>query len=150
MNDPRSSVLKRRSALFCVALCLTLCVQVAMAIQDRLKHALLVDHAPSAIAGMFDSGHDDHHPHESPAPHHHEDGFPGNESPDSEFPSDSKSLAHHHHGNGVFALWLVSAPIFVAAHDVALAVVPPRLTAHSDAATWRRERPPKFRLETLA
>ena len=154
MRDARSIHLKRRLALFCMALCLTLCAQVTMAMQDRLKHALLVEHAPSAIAGIFDHGHDDHHAHESPARHDHDDGLPAGENPDEfsvdEFPGDSKSLAHHHHGGGAFAPWLVSAPIFIPAHDAAAVIVSPRLTAHSDAATWRRERPPKFRLETLA
>lgn len=148
------AVAKRRVALFCAALCLALCAQLSIAMLDRLQHVFGIQHAPSVLAGEFDLGHKNHHAHESSAPHHHDDGFP-DEQPfshhqDEGFPDDNQPLAHHHHGGGVFAPWIVSASVDVAWKSVPAVAYNHGIRAHPDAATWRRERPPKSPLESLA
>ncbi len=150
------AVAKRRVALFCAALCLALCAQLSIAMLERLQHAFGIQHAPNILAGEFDLGHKNHHADEWSAPHHHDDGLSdhdqslGHHHQDESFPDDGQPVAHHHHGGGVFVPWIVSASIDVTMKSVPAVVHGHSIGAHPDAATWRRERPPKSQLESLA
>lgn len=193
------TIAKRHVAMFCVALCVALSVQMTIVVLDQLKHALQVDHAPNALAGaVFDHAHHlkveieqvpahpadapplreiafvpdighahDHdaepvhaHDHDA-APHgdEHPDFAPGHD--DDAVPHgfhthdglpqghDHGSTTHHHHGTGMLAPWLVSAPLEIAGQPIRIPVADVAITGHPDAPTWRRDRPPKLPLERI-
>jgi hypothetical protein len=169
---------KRRVALFCVALCIALSVQITMVVLDRMKHTFQIAHAPSALAGdVFEHG---HHltievPHEPRGAHphaHNADGGHGHGTGDAAhrhaddhgraatagfhthdwLPEghDHGPIGHHHHGTGMLTPWLVSAPVDIAAIPLQVPVIDYGLTGHADAPEWRRDRPPKSTLERFA
>jgi len=146
----RFTVAKRRIAMLCVALCMALSTQMTIVLMDQLQHAFNVEHAPNALAGAVVFHDHDVLPHSHP---HGHDGGPahGHHShPHDTVPDDHDSLAHHHHGSGVLAPWLVSPTLVF---TFALHPSPEYdyvETTHPDAPVWRRDRPPKLDLERIA
>ena len=84
MIGQQFAVAKRLVAMFCVALCMALSVQMTIVVLDRLKHVFQVAHAPNGLAGpVFDHGHHLRvdvqqlpvHAHDLASPHGHEIAF---------------------------------------------------------------------------
>ena len=100
MIGQRFIVVKQYVALFCMALCVALSVQMTIVVLDRLQHVFQVAHAPNGLAGpVFDHGHHlkvdvahvPGHPHDE-APLVHEIAF----SPDDVQPHDHGASPHSH------------------------------------------------------
>ena len=99
------TVAKKHVAMFCVALCLALSVQMTIVVLDQLKHALQIDHAPNDLAGpVFDHAHhlkvdvqyvsDHSHSHDDAVPAHtHDVVF----SPDVAHSHDHDAIPAHSH-----------------------------------------------------
>jgi hypothetical protein len=173
----RFTVAKRHVAMFCVALCMALSVQMTIVVLDRLQHTFQIAHEPNALAGpVFDHAHhlpDDvrrlpiaNHTHERGDHGHHHDADPSHhahahghdhESPPSGFHThdwlpqghDHGPITHHHHGSGMLTPWLVSATVQIVAVPVRIAVSEYWITGHPDAPAWRRDRPPKLNLDRV-
>ena len=127
MTGREFAVAKRVVAMFCVALCLALSVQMTIVVLDRMKHVFQIDHAPTALAGpVFDHGHHlkvevrhvPHHSHDPAPAHGHEIAFgaagahghdhsaaPGHahDAPDMGHAHETPDVQHTHGGEAGFA-----------------------------------------------
>ena len=145
------AVAKRQVAMFCMALCMALSVQMTMVVLERLQHVFQVEHAPNGLAGpVFDHGHHLKVDVEHVPGHPHEDLAPADEIAFSpEVMPDHGPITHHHHGSGMLTPWLVSASLQIVVVPAKASVLEFGVSGHPDAPAWRCDRPPKLNLERI-
>jgi len=121
-------------AMLCIALCLMLSGQVAMAAVERIEHMFKVEHAPTAIAGgviLHDAADLQHR------------ALHGDES------DKSGPQSHCHVGDGAMTAWYgVSAPSLLKP-DMRVCRSSWRVLTLPDAPVLRQDRPPKHISEAL-
>lgn len=127
---------RRMIAMLCIALCLVLSGQAAMAAVERIDDLFKVEHAPTALAGgviLHDETNDCLWCH---AFHADEIGKSG-------------ALSHCHVGDGAMTAWYGVSATSLLTPDMRVCLSTWRVLTLPDAPVLRQDRPPKHISEAL-